>query len=137
LARARGDTAALVDYLASLVSAGAAPEVYKELAEVYRKTHDGSLDGLDTLLDARFRAFARPLHVTPYARPNTATRRLVLAELFTGAAEFTVTIIVLPTAKPGPGSVGLQARYQMCNDRICLPPTTDTIAVPLQVAAAR
>jgi hypothetical protein len=53
----------------------------------YRKTHNGSLDGLDAMLDERYRREHVRFAVTPFARkpPVKATGRAVLAEVFPGA----------------------------------------------------
>ncbi|MGE5361393.1 MAG: hypothetical protein ACM3NQ_20440 [Bacteroidales bacterium] len=86
MARKSGDDKALLEYLTVMVVAGSAPDVHKELAELYRKTHNGSLAGYDTMLDERYHATVKPLDVKPFARPKTANARLVLAEVLTGAA---------------------------------------------------
>lgn len=57
------------------------------LEDIYKKTHNGSLDGLTAMLDAAYRAkHTNPISTTPYAPTPSRTNRTVLAELFTGAA---------------------------------------------------
>jgi tetratricopeptide (TPR) repeat protein len=59
----------------------------KDLDEAYRKTHNGSLAGLEEMLNAKLEkamADARP-PVTPYQPPKARTDRVVLAEIFTGS----------------------------------------------------
>jgi len=56
------------------------------LEAAYKKTHNGSLDGLDATLDALHHKLVKPLEVEKFARSKAANPRLVLAELFTGAA---------------------------------------------------
>lgn len=86
VARKKGDNGELVDYLVELTVLGAQPEWRRELDDVYKKAHNGSLAGLNEMIDARFHASTKPVHVTPYLRPKSSNARLVLAELFTGAA---------------------------------------------------
>ena len=83
----KGDAPAELEYRATAFvlgssSAGARPA----LDAVYKKTHNGSLDGMDAMLDALHHKLVKPLEVEKFARPKTATPRLVLAEVFTGAA---------------------------------------------------
>jgi hypothetical protein len=82
-----GDTQGEIEYRASAYVLGAASAATRQALEtVYKKAHNGSTDGLEALLDERYRKFTRALEVKPYERPKTKNARLVLAELFTGAA---------------------------------------------------
>ncbi len=52
----------------------------------YRKANNGTLDGLDAALDARYKdAFKPPVHPEPYKPTSMRTDKIVLAEVFTGA----------------------------------------------------
>lgn len=52
----------------------------------YRKANNGTLDGLDAALDAKYKAtFTPPVHPEPYKPTAMRTDRVVLAEVFTGA----------------------------------------------------
>jgi hypothetical protein len=84
-ARKSGDNKALVQYLLESVVAGARPDVHTDLREIYRKTHNGSLDGLEATLDEMYAKSLPKFDATPFERPKTREPRLVLAELFTGA----------------------------------------------------
>jgi hypothetical protein len=84
-ARKAGDNNALQQYLMESVVAGAKPDVHNELREVYKRTHDGSLNGLETTLDAMYAKSLPKIDVKPFDRAKTKEPRLVLAELFTGA----------------------------------------------------
>ncbi len=87
LAAKSGDAQAEVEYRASAyVLGGASPAARQSLEAAYRTTHGGSVDGLEALLDETYRKAAKPLEVKPYARPAAKAPRVVLAELFTGAA---------------------------------------------------
>ncbi len=84
-ARKAGDDKALVQYLTDSVVAGARPDVHTELRDAYKKTHGGSLDGLEATLDAMYAKSLPKIDVKPFDRPKTKEPRVVLAELFTGS----------------------------------------------------
>jgi hypothetical protein len=87
-AKTAGNDNDQLEYLSALALSGrGTADEFKALDEVYRKTHNGSLDGLETMLDARWRRDNVRFAVTPYARPaNTKpTGRTVLAEVFPGS----------------------------------------------------
>ena len=55
-------------------------------------------------------------------------------ELYSGSPRFT-----LPLGVPGRSLTGMRrlqvtARYQVCSDKLCLPPRTDTVHVTLRIA---
>jgi thiol:disulfide interchange protein DsbD len=50
---------------------------------------------------------------------------------FEGSAAFTLHLQLAPDAAPGAHTLHLLLRYQSCNDRVCLPPHTDTVEVAL------
>src|SRR5262249_33380606 len=53
---------------------------------LYRRTHDGKLDGVEEYLDARYRkTHSNPVKGARYAPTSARTDRTVLAEFFTGA----------------------------------------------------
>ena len=87
-AKTAGNDNDQLEYLSVLALAGrGTADEFKALDEVYKKTHNGSLDGLEAMLDARWRRDNVRFAVTPYTRPaNTKpTGRTVLAEVFPGA----------------------------------------------------
>jgi len=53
----------------------------------------------------------------------------IQTELYSGSAEFWIPLKAAPTAASGEHDVRLQVVFQVCNDRVCLPPTK----VPLPV----
>jgi tetratricopeptide (TPR) repeat protein len=87
IALRRGDDAAVVEYLSSVVvRVPVKPELRQQLETSYRKTHGGAIIGFEEMLDARYRALMpNPIKVEPYKRTSTRSDRLVLAEVFTGA----------------------------------------------------
>jgi hypothetical protein len=50
---------------------------------------------------------------------------------FETTATFTLYLQLAPGATPGPHTLHVLAKYQSCNDRLCLPPHTDTIEIPV------
>ncbi len=75
------------EYLTAVALAGRLQAADRaDFEALYKKTHNGSLDGLEEMLDARYaKENPPPVHVTPYVRTKDRTRRVVLAEVFTGA----------------------------------------------------
>jgi hypothetical protein len=87
-AKTAGNDNDQLEYLTALALSGrGTADEFKALDEVYKKTHSGSLDGLEPMLDARWRKDNVRFAVTPYTRPaNTKpTGRTVLAEVFPGS----------------------------------------------------
>jgi len=56
-------------------------------------------------------------------------------EFWDESVTFTVPIRVLPDATPGKATATVQARYQTCNDKDCLPPALVKVPVPVEVVA--
>ena len=50
---------------------------------------------------------------------------------FENAAEFTLHLEAPRTTLPGGHSLHVLVRYQSCNDKVCLPPHTDTVEVQI------
>lgn len=82
-----GNNESVVDYLSSVaVRIPLKSEIRQQLETAYRKTHGGSLAGLEEMLDARYRLLMpNPIKPAPYKPTASRTRRMVLAEVFTGA----------------------------------------------------
>lgn len=87
-AKKAGNEKAQIEYLSVLALSGRiTADESKEFEAVYRKSHNGSLDGLEAMLDERSIRDHVSFPVTPYVR-KTATKptgRIVLAEVFPGA----------------------------------------------------
>jgi len=87
-AKKAGNETLQLEYLTVLALSGriTAGET-KDFEAAYRKTHNGSLDGLDAMLDERYRREHVRFAVTPFAPtpPAKPTGRAVLAEVFPGA----------------------------------------------------
>src|SRR5260370_4453359 len=55
-------------------------------------------------------------------------------ELYEGEAQFTLPVKIAPGTAPGAHALVVSASYQSCNDKICLPPKTVKVEVPVTVA---
>jgi thiol-disulfide isomerase/thioredoxin len=87
MAATAGDDSKALDYLVTARLSGKAPDsAVAALESLYRKSHDGKLDGIDEMLDAQYRTrFPNPLHLDPYKPSEKRSDRVVLAEVFTGS----------------------------------------------------
>lgn len=82
-----GDQSRALEILSEAALSGRmTPAARQQFEELYRRTHQNSLAGLEEMLDAQYlKTFPNPLHVKSYKPRSARTDRLVLAELFTGA----------------------------------------------------
>ena len=87
LAEKAGRDAEALAYLAKARLAGrSSPETVQRLEAAYRKTHGGSLDGIEEALDEAYKkVFPNPLHAEAYKPTAARANRVVLAEVFTGS----------------------------------------------------
>jgi hypothetical protein len=87
-AKKAGNEPLQLEYLTVLALSGRiTADENKDFEAAYRKTHNGSLDGLGAMLDERYRREHVRFAVTPFTRtpPAKPTGRAVLAEVFPGA----------------------------------------------------
>jgi tetratricopeptide (TPR) repeat protein len=85
-AKKDGDDKGQLEYLTVVALSGRiTADEQKEFEGVYRKTHGGTLDGLDGMLDERYRHDHPPLDLGKYTRKAGPAPRAVLAELFSGS----------------------------------------------------
>lgn len=87
IAEKAGNNKAAVDYLATAVLSGRpSKDDRRKFEELYSKTHNNSMTGMDAFLDERYKkAFPAPVHVEHYKPTSSRSRRVVLAEVFTGS----------------------------------------------------
>ena len=87
LAVKSGDDAKAMEYLLSARLSGRAPDTANQAFEtLYKKGHNGSLDGLEAMLDTEyFKRFPNPIHMEAYKPTDKRSDRMVLAEVFTGS----------------------------------------------------
>lgn len=55
-------------------------------------------------------------------------------QLYEGEAGFTLPLRVAASAAPGPQKIVVNASYQSCDNKICLPPKTVKVEIPVTVA---
>jgi thiol:disulfide interchange protein DsbD len=55
-------------------------------------------------------------------------------QLYEGEAAFTLPLKLAPTAPPGAQKIVVNASYQSCDNKICLPPKTVKLEVPVTAA---
>ena len=87
-AKKSGNEALQLEYLTVLALSGRiTADETKDFEAAYRKANNGSLDGLDAMLDERYRRDHTRFAVTPFTRKPAAkpSGRTVLAEIFPGA----------------------------------------------------
>jgi hypothetical protein len=85
-AKKAGDEAGQMEYLTVLALSGRiTADDQKDFDAVYRKSHNGSLDGVEAMLDARYAKENPRFAVTPADRKAAPDQRAVLAENFTGS----------------------------------------------------
>ena len=87
MAAKAGDDAKAMDYLISARLSGHAPDTANQAFEtLYKKSHNGTLDGLEAMLDTEYhKRFPNPVHVEAYKPTEKRSDRMVLAEVFTGS----------------------------------------------------
>jgi thiol-disulfide isomerase/thioredoxin len=87
IAAKEGDNAKALDYLMTAKLSGRIPDSANAAFEsVYKKQHNGTLDGLDAALDAEYtKRFPNPVKPEAYKPTDQRTDRIVLGEVFTGA----------------------------------------------------
>jgi hypothetical protein len=85
-ARKAGDDSAQIEYLTTMALSGRITAAeQKDFEAVYRKTHNGSVAGLEEMLDERYVRENPRFTAAPANRKPVANQRAVLAEDFTGA----------------------------------------------------
>jgi thiol-disulfide isomerase/thioredoxin len=87
MAAKTGDDAKAMDYLIPARLSGHAPDSANQAFDaLYKKSHNGSLDGLEAMLDTEYhKRFPNPVHVEAYQSTEKRSDRVVLAEVFTGS----------------------------------------------------
>ena len=87
LADGRKDSKAALDYwLQAALTGRLSKDDRAKLEASYKTAHNDSLDGLEGALDAKYKATtANPVHADTYTATPARSKRLVLAEVFTGA----------------------------------------------------
>lgn len=78
--------AALNYWMQAALTGRLSKEDREKFETAYRNANNGTLDGLDASLDAKYKAaFTPPVHPEPYKATPMRTDKVVLAEVFSGA----------------------------------------------------
>jgi tetratricopeptide (TPR) repeat protein len=86
IAESTGDHKTAVEYFTSAAVKAPLKKADRQLMEnAYRATHHDSLNGLEDLLDTKYRKLNAGLHFDHYQTSPKRTSRTALAELFTGS----------------------------------------------------
>jgi thiol-disulfide isomerase/thioredoxin len=87
LAAKAGDDRKAVEYLIpAKLSGRASSEAAEAFEAVYKKQHNGSVDGLEAMLDAEYnKRYPNPVKLERYVPTEKRSDRVVLAEVFTGS----------------------------------------------------
>lgn len=87
LADQRKDSKAAIGYwMQAALTGRLSKDDRTKFENAYRTSNNGSLDGLEAALDAKYKATsANPVHPTAYKATPARSSRVVLAEVFTGA----------------------------------------------------
>jgi thiol-disulfide isomerase/thioredoxin len=82
-----GNQAKALEYFTVAKLSGRMPDTSNATFEtIYKKQHNGTMDGLDAMLDTEYRnRFPNPIHAEAYKPTDKRTDRMVLGEVFTGA----------------------------------------------------
>jgi hypothetical protein len=91
----------------------------------------------DYLIPLRLTWNAAPLQVAEIVFPKPKMERYAFSEtplsVFTGDFEIVTRFRVPADAKPGTTKIAGKLRYQACNNKLCLPPATIDIQLPVDV----
>ena len=82
-----GNDAKALDFLVPVKLSGRASDtVNAALESIYRKSHGGSMDGFEAMLDSEYRKrYPNPVRAEEYKPTAKRSNRLVLGEVFTGS----------------------------------------------------
>jgi thiol-disulfide isomerase/thioredoxin len=88
LAAKAGDDRKAAEFLIpAKLSGRSTKEAAEALEAVYKKQHNGSVDGLEAMLDAEYnKRYPNPVKLERYVPTEKRSDRVVLAEVFTGSA---------------------------------------------------
>jgi thiol-disulfide isomerase/thioredoxin len=81
------EDAKALDYMIPVRLSGRAPATTNAAFEtLYKRSHNGTLDGLEAMLDTEYRKrFPNPVHAEHYQPTEKRSDRMVLGEVFTGS----------------------------------------------------
>jgi len=93
--------------------------------------------GDEYLVPLRLTWNAAPLEVAGVKYPEPEIRRYPFAEkplpVFTGSFEIRTRFRAPDSAPRGPRTITGKLRYQACTEKLCLPPKTVSISLPVEI----
>jgi DsbC/DsbD-like thiol-disulfide interchange protein len=101
-----------------------------------KKIDDGPIPTTLVLDKGQEVEIAGPIHASPPVSlddPNFGTK----VDFYVGRANFELPIRVTNGNSPGSKSLKVTARYQMCNDHVCLAPRKLTFSLPIEILGGR
>lgn len=91
----------------------------------------------DYLIPLKLTWSGGPLETAGIVYPKPQMEKYSFSEkplsVFTGDFEILTRFKVAANAPPGPASVTAKLRYQACTDRLCLPPKTVDVSLPVDI----
>ena len=80
---------------------------------------------------------AAPLEVAGVVYPKPQLEKYAFSDkpvsVYTGDFDLVTKFKVPPNAPMGPGVISAKLRYQACTERMCLPPKTVDVSVPVEI----
>ncbi|MBI5086400.1 MAG: protein-disulfide reductase DsbD N-terminal domain-containing protein [Acidobacteria bacterium] len=97
-----------------------------------RKQEDGPIPTSITVPEGQPFRLAGPIDAPPALSRFEETFQLDI-ESYEGSAEFGVPVEVPKDTKTGLATLAVHARYQACDNKICLPPKTVKLELPVEI----
>ncbi len=94
---------------------------------------DGPIPTRIWLADGQPVSLAGPLQADDPQTMQDASFNLEV-QLYEGQADFQLPLAIRPGAPPGARKIVVNTSYQSCNNKICLPPKTVKVEVPVTIA---
>lgn len=129
-------TVAPPEKIAAKTGATAQAKISVQLREGYHVNSNTPSD--EYLIPLKLTWSAGPLETAGIVYPKPQSEKYSFSEkplsVFTGDFEILTRFKVSPTAAPGPAALSGKLRYQACNDRMCFPPKSVDITLPVDVS---
>jgi len=91
----------------------------------------------DYLIPLKLTWTAAPLEVAGVEYPKPQMEKYAFSDkplsVYTGDFDITTKFKVPASAPPGPAVISAKLRYQACTERMCLPPKTADVQVPIEI----
>ncbi len=91
----------------------------------------------DYLIPLKLTWTAAPLSVAEVVYPKPQMEKYAFSDkplsVYTGDFDIVTKFNVPASAPPGPTVISAKLRYQACTDRMCLPPKTVDVSLPIEI----